>query len=820
MAVAPKIQGLAGKWQIPLLAVSIGLFVAGLLQLRPEVVKTTVGEILEAVRLEMQAERFERASDALTRLLNSDQISVAQRAEGHRMLAETIWGAEVDRYRHSPENAERIIENFAIAERLGKPLQPEDSLKIAHANDWLGRTAEAADWYRKAVDVEGVDRAVVLERLIEILLAAPDRDWLWIDKRIDELYAAATGRPEALLRAVQWKMQRLLEANDIDGAQQLLAEVEPRLDVPPWSHHLESFRAQILFRQEQYEQAEARLRVLQGGLDRSDPLYAEAGYLLGRINYIENRPDVALSFYDEIVRTHVGTEYWLACLVGKAEALAILQRYAAAAEEYEQAVDALGSNHGSMLVDQAAIRQSLRTLGTVLSQQGRPEEAIPFAEMAVRLVPPEQDDLLADLLELEARAHVQVAEKWLDEDEILSANLMPVAGVEAPAVDPQEGASSPIDRDLERREQRDRAREHLALAGELYGRVADLRVLEADLAEQAAWQGARCFDRAGRLEHSIEAWRAFAKGYPTSAHVPEAMHRLGLALQARPDPAAAIEVYEDLLNWFGRTPAAFASLVPLARCHIGLGEDSYGRAEKVLLSVVEEDPSRPPLFTPKAPEFRAALMELANLYIRWQRPERAIERLEQALALYPDTPEINRLEYQLADAYRRSGQAMLTDADKTDETFNRDGFTHEAHRRLLRAQELFDHVASRLDVKADELSPSELVYLKTGYVYRADCAFDTGQYGPAADLYGRVAWRWQNDPVALAAYVQIVRSHLAAGDPDAAQSALARARWVLRKIPDEKFDEPPGPRTRQYWQDLFDWVEQSGLMAGRGGGST
>ena len=121
-----------------------------------------------------------------------------------------------------------------------------------------------------------------------------------------------------------------------------------------------------------------------------------------------------------------------------------------------------------------------------------------------------------------------------------------------------------------------------------------------------------------------------------------------------------------------------------------------------------------------------------------------------------------------------------------------DALTQEAQRRLARAKDLFDKVAARLDVASGPLGPAEQIYLKTSYVYRADCAFDTGRFAQAADLYGRVAWRWQNDPIALAAYVQIVRSYLAAGEPEAARSALARARWILRKIPDAAVQSAAG----------------------------
>ncbi len=659
MAVAPRLQSLAGKWQIPLLTVSVGLFVAGLLQLRPVVPEVTFEDIIKTVRVGLQAERFEDVSKVLTSLLNEKDLPNFQRAAAHRLLAETIWLAESCRSKHDPENAKRILANFAVGEQLGVPVQKGDVLKVAQAADWLGNAEQAVEAYDKTLEGGEGDRPAILKRLTEILLAMPKRDWPRIDAHINDLLVAARGKPDTLLRALQWKMQRLLGQEDIDGAKAVLKDVQGQLDVPPWSYYLQSFQAQIQFREEQYESAEGRLRALQGSLRRSDPLYAEAGWLLGRINYIESRPEIAFSFYDEVVRTHAGTEYWLASLVGKAEALAGLQRYAASAESYKRAVEALRQFQGSLLIDEPAILQSLQTLATVLSRENRPEEALPFAEMATKMVPQGQTDRLSHLVELQAQIHVQAANAILQDRR---AELH-VAATSEPAASQPSGEGELVsagESDLQAQ-----AHEHLVQAGEIYGRLAKYRVLQAALSQEASWQSTKCFDRAGRIDKSIEALHLFIRDFPTSEYAPEARHRLGLALQGTGQIQDAIAIYEDLLHKFERTPAAFASLVPLGRCYIALGAKRYDTAEKVLLSIVEEDPTRHPLFTPTAPEFREALLELANLYMRWDKPELAIERLEQALALYGEDPEITRMQFQLADAYRRSGVALLAEAGKS-----------------------------------------------------------------------------------------------------------------------------------------------------------
>lgn len=124
-------------------------------------------------------------------------------------------------------------------------MQGADILKVAQAADWLDNPEQAVEAYDKAMAAGAANQPAVLQRLIEILLVSPKRDWDKIDGYINRLLAEAAGDPDTLLRAVQWKMQRLLGEDQIDQAKALLKSVAGKLDVPPWSHHLQAFDAQI-----------------------------------------------------------------------------------------------------------------------------------------------------------------------------------------------------------------------------------------------------------------------------------------------------------------------------------------------------------------------------------------------------------------------------------------------------------------------------------------------------------------------------------------------------------------------------------------------
>ncbi len=179
------------------------------------------------------------------------------------------------------------------------------------------------------------------------------------------------------------------------------------------------------------------------------------------------------------MRTRADNEYCNACLLGKAESLASLQRYAAAAENYKEAIEAMQRSSGSMLLDAKAIRESLRALAMLLSQQDRPTEALPFVQLAERLVPVDETDTLADLVELQARICVQAGDDALSKARETEAGSPPPVSAATPMV--PAAATVPASRPATQAaattkpahgDPRTEAHEYFAQAGGLYSRLS------------------------------------------------------------------------------------------------------------------------------------------------------------------------------------------------------------------------------------------------------------------------------------------------------------------------------------------------------------
>jgi tetratricopeptide (TPR) repeat protein len=330
---------------------------------------------------------------------------------------------------------------------------------------------------------------------------------------------------------------------------------------------------------------------------------------------------------------------------------------------------------------------------------------------------------------------------------------------------------------------------------------------------EALWKGISQYDRASNVQCVIAALELFVAERPEDSLTPDALLRLGQAYQAAGLFDKAIAAYQRNQLRYPQSLAASKSAVPLAQAYIARGPDSYGKAEAVLLSVVKNNP----LLTPESEEFKQAIFDLGQLYYRTSRFEEAVSRLEEFVARYPQDPRMGQLLFLMGDSYRKS--AVLLDVRLAGEKsadasgglpINLAEAAKAKKDRLTRARGLYDRVIELYRGKSDLLDLDRL-YLKLSHFYRADCVYDLGQYSEAIQLYDLAAFRYQDDPSALAAYVQIVNAYCALGKLDEARTANERAKWLLRRIPAESFKDGSFSMPREYWEQWLKWTSDAGM---------
>jgi TolA-binding protein len=94
------------------------------------------------------------------------------------------------------------------------------------------------------------------------------------------------------------------------------------------------------------------------------------------------------------------------------------------------------------------------------------------------------------------------------------------------------------------------------------------------------------------------------------------------------------------------------------------------------------------------------------------------------------------------------------------------------------------------------------------YLYIGDCLSDLGKLRPAIEAYREVAWRYENEPAAVSATMQVVSCYQRLGQGEEARAALARLQWLLNKIPAAAFDTQRGMSSRAYWQAMAQRIEK------------
>jgi len=171
----------------------------------------------------------------------------------------------------------------------------------------------------------------------------------------------------------------------------------------------------------------------------------------------------------------------------------------------------------------------------------------------------------------------------------------------------------------------------------------------------------------------------------------------------------------------------------------------------------------------------------------------------------------------MADSYRKSAAlvdmkmlASTSQATAGAPVIDMAEATAAKKQRLEKARSLFDRCIEVYAAKAPTTDTDKL-YQKLSHFYRADCMYDLGNYNDAIKQYDAAAFRYQDDPSALAAYVQIVNAYCALGKLEEAKTANERAKWLLRRMPADSFQNGAFAMPKAYWEQWLKWTSAAGM---------
>ncbi len=771
-------QSVAQLWQLPLLMLSLGLFGYAAYLLWDPKPGPTVEQRLADVRTLLKMERPEAAVERLKKLVASDDLTPQQQARIHLHFAEAIEMYQDQKRVTVPALQHRIIEQTRLAVARGMQLDGIAQRRLGKAYELLGKTDEALDSYKKAAHLDP-DRSLRLSRkIVEMLLDRGDPqgaeasllDYLKDPKLTDAERAWALGeRAQILSDQNHFIDAKILldQALKLTADQAQEGEINYRLGYVAW-------------RLGDGNEAERYLRVARDQLQPRHPLDGDACLLLGDIARSSGKPEEAKSFYQIVLINHPDSKAAPLARLGRGVSRAMLKEDEAAVSDLIDLAKEVDQRPSRDRYREQAI-VALQHVTNLLKIRGNATDAIELMAYENILKPDPAPDFftrLAGLYEIRA-----------DQIEASLAEAAPAERI--------------------RRQQQ--IRDYRTKAGEGYIAFSQ-KLIPGDDKQygDALWRGIGLYERAGNMQSLVAALELFVAERPEDPLAPDALLRLGKAYQAIGDMDKAIAVLQRNEFRYPKSLAAAKSAVPLAQAFIAKGPDSYAKAENVLAGVLDNNP----LLDPSSSDFQQALFELGQIYYRTGRYEESVVRLEEFLKRYPADVREGQILFLIGDSYRKSSQQLqsrlaVATADKNPGVDV--GEIDQARReRLTKAKLNYDRV---VELYRNNLPTrdTEKLYYKLSHFYRADCLYDLGEYEAAITLYDNAAFRFQEDPSALAAYVQIVNAWCRLGKVEQAKAANERAKWLLRRIPPEAFTDGTFSMPKEYWEQWLKWTNESGM---------
>ena len=797
----------AGKWQVPLFVISVALLGAAVLTLRPGPKEISLDHAVEYLDLLLSGGMFDKALETGTPLLAVEELSEEKLAPIHLRLARAAYGSAQTRGAADCETGRLIRARYTVAQQHALELTPADLEHLGRVSEWCDQAHEAVGYYEQAL-AGGVDDASELRRHVLQLrqqkLGASAEE---LDRLLDEFLAQLEDhRLDLRLWALEQKMQVLEELGELEQAATLLARNQARFAAADQQDYFRYLEALLMYKTGHADAAEPHLRAVRNRVAPRSELNAMSGWLLGKVVLSDGgpqRPQEALAFFDDVIHNHLSGPYVVASQLGRAEALAMLQRHADARAAYRDAINGLAELDDFSLVNKDALRVSLAVQAQ--TQGGDLRAALGYAELAVLLLDEDQAEqtsiLLQQLGDLQAGLADQLHAEAEDAREAASARELAEAA-ELGALEETTGAASVGQTERLLAE----AEGYYAAAATTFLRLARLNTLNEERSAEASWHAAELMTRAGLRDRAVRLFRQFAQERPENPLVPRALLRVGQLQQALGHLPQAIEAYQECHERFPHQLDGARALIPLAHCYFALGPEEDEMAEKTLRVVLDDSD----VFTPQAPEFADALFLMGDVLNRRGEYERAISVLEEALQRYPDDPRRPRARFVLADSYRQSALTLKDEQTEARFAGEIEYIRRESARRFSLARELYRSLIDEYELRPrDSLNDLERLYYRHACLYEADCYFENRQYRQALKLYEEAAATFKDSTAGLAAYVQIVNCHVFLGQPAEARATLARAQILVDSIPEPAFTQSLSPENRDDWKRFFDWLAES-----------
>jgi tetratricopeptide (TPR) repeat protein len=380
------------------------------------------------------------------------------------------------------------------------------------------------------------------------------------------------------------------------------------------------------------------------------------------------------------------------------------------------------------------------------------------------------------------------------------------------------------------------ARKQFRLAGVAYARTAVLRKASREYPEDV-WRSAESYLRGQDYKHAVRMFRLYLD-QEAKPRRPDAQVYLGEALLSLGELDQALEMFRAALNTDPQHPANYRARLLAAEASLEKGD--VEKAKNWLRGNLENE-----LLAPQSLEWRDSLFLLGEMLYReaaaleaesrkagvdsddpaasraaleklqrcYESCREATDLLNEALKRYPEAPQAIRAWYFLAEAHREAAKYPRKRRSSLALEVTRMSVERDMQAELTKAVEAYNKLIELLAgrERSEELANSapsglteiEQAMLRNAYFGSADALFDLGRYEEAIRAYTLAANRYQNEPAALEAFVQIASCHRRMRRPTEARGVLEQAKVVLARINPEVDFQRTTRYGRTQWEELL-----------------
>lgn len=818
-------------WQIPVLLLGLGLLLIGVYFALPRYSVPDYPGVLADVEVHLLAEELEQAEQKLD-LMFEDPMFVELGRESTKAHLQQLYGdlrfRQIDKRVWQgittpvgTANLSKIRQHYRDAEKLGRDLPPPALRRYAQTLAALGEVESALktvdrmplgmDPPRYHLVRELIERRVKTDpdpvsKSLSTLIARYEKE---LDAEKDK-QAKRTGQ----IWVMSLKCERMLQANDPNGVIDLLIKGgllqlanhgATERELAPLKVRLGEAYATL----GQLENARLYLRKAQAHLSDGDPLNPRIMVAFGDVTLSEGLSAVyeqAYNHYRQAYELDKMGPSSIDALIGLGHTEANRDsRFPEALNWFDLAVKRILSEQLPKWDGRRdRLAHYLRDIHYEREfSRGRFAEAL---ELLKVYEPLEAPDLTAQTLFAFASLYEKLGEQSL---------------AQAKALAPDENDPGKDPNLQPRRIHNQDAANAYEQAGDFYRKQATKLTHTTDEHGDALWNAASSYGKAQLWDLAAEVYADFLETSDKQEQREEATFRIAQALLAEGQPEAAVQRLRDIIEASPNGEFAKRAYVPMAQ---GLSAmQRWGEAEKLLRSVIEDHPS----VGPDSPYYHDALVALGKLFYRRGADDprfyaRAIEVLGDeggAVERYQHSEEkeyqreMPTLRYMLADSLRLSADGLIEQADQARTETERLAMLSKRTERLADALMYYHMVITELEKwHPDTMSQLEKQYFRNAHFYMADCAFERGDFETAIGFYLNAVSRYQDHPVALVGWVQIMNARAELEQYEAARSAHARAIELFNQMPEGAFKRADSLMTRERWDDWLQWMTQLDLF--------